>query len=86
MSADRRTGVAKKTNNPYDSVVVQGVYAIGKKFAVRELWISPDLLNGVFPAYGDVLEVAVDFSGFVQEVNFVENEKFALNVRPVNKQ
>lgn len=86
MSAERRSGVGKKSGNPYDSVVAQVVYTIGTKFAVKELWMNPEMLNGAIPGYGDVLDVNVDFGGFVQSVNFVENEKFALNVRPVNNQ
>ena len=31
MSSERKTGVGKKTNNPYDSVVVQVVYKVGEK-------------------------------------------------------
>lgn len=86
MSADRRTGIGKKSGSPYDSVVVQSAYTIGNKFAVKELWINPDLLGGVLPQYGDVLEIQVDFGGYVQSVSFVETEKFALSVRPANKQ
>ena len=86
MSAERRSGVGKKTGNPYDSVVCQCVYTIGNKFAVKELWISPDQLEGAIPQYGDILDVSVDFGGFVQAVKFIENVKFALNERSINKQ
>ncbi len=86
MSAERRSGIGKKTGKPYDSVVCQCVYTIGSKFAVRELWISPDQLEGAVPQYGDILDVSVDFSGFVQAVKFIENAKFALNEHPNNKQ
>ena len=81
MSADRRSGISKKTNQPYDSVVVQGVYVIGTKFAVKELWINPEHLNGVLPEYGNILDVQVDFAGFVQPVVILDNETFALSVR-----
>ena len=86
MSAERRSGVGKKSGSPYDSVVAQVVYNIGNKFAVKELWINPELIGGAIPQYGDVLDVQVDFAGYVQSVNFNENEKFALNVRPAHKQ
>lgn len=85
MSAERRSGVGKKSGAPYDSVVAQVVYNIGNKFAVRELWINPEMLGGAIPVYGDILEVAVDFGGYVQAVSFVNNEKFALNIHNVNK-
>lgn len=81
MSAERRSGIGKKSGSPYDSVVVQGVYTIGNKFAVKELWINPEALAGVLPEYGDVLDVQVDFGGYVQSVVCLENEKFALSVR-----
>ena len=81
MNAERRQGVGKKTNNPYDAVVCDVVYIIGTKFAVKQLWIAPELLEGVVPQYGDVLEISVDFGGFVQAVKFVDNVKFALNER-----
>lgn len=85
MSAERRSGVGKKSGAPYDSVVAQVVYNIGDKFSVRELWINPEMLSGVIPAYGDILDVHVDFGGYVQSVSFINNEKFALNVHSVNK-
>ena len=84
MSAERRSGVGKKSGNPYDSVVAQVVYPMSNKFLVREIWINPQMLGGAIPAYGDVLDVSIDFNGYVQAVAFVENKKFALNVRPVN--
>ena len=84
MSADRRNGIGKKSGIPYDSIVVQGVYSMGNKFSVRELWINPDMTGGAVPQYGDILDVHVDFGGYVQSVSFVEKKKFALNVRPVN--
>ncbi len=80
MSSERKTGVGKKTNNPYDSVVVQVVYKVGEKYFVKELWINPQMLHGYIPEYGDVLEIQVDFNGFVQAVIYVENEKFELTV------
>ena len=86
MSAERRSGVGKKSGTPYDSIVAQVVYNIGTKFSVKELWISPDMIQGALPAYGDVLDVQVDFAGYVQAVSFIESEKCSLNVRPVNKQ
>lgn len=85
MSAERRSGVGKKSGVPYDSVVAQVVYNIGNKFAVRELWINPEMLGGAIPVYGDILDVTVDFGGYVQAVSFVNNEKFALNIHNVNK-
>jgi len=86
MSAERRSGIGKKSGSPYDSVVVQGAYTIGNKFAVKELWINPDTLGGVLPQYGDILDIQVDFGGYVQSVSFIENEKFALSVHQANKQ
>lgn len=80
MSAERRSGISKKTNQPYDFVVVQGVYAIGTKFAVRELCINPEYINGDLPQYGDILELQVDFAGYIQSVSLVVNETFALHV------
>ena len=86
MNAERRQGVGKKTNNPYDAVVCDVVYVIGNKFAVKQLWIAPELLEGVVLQYGDVLDISVDFGGFVQAVKFLDNVKFALNERINNKQ
>ena len=80
MSAERRSGISKRTSQPYDSVVVQGVYVIGTKFVVKELWINPEHLAGAMPKYGDILDIQVDFGGFVQAVSFVETETFALHV------
>ena len=85
MSSARRSGIGKKSGSPYDSVVIQGVYTINGQFAVKELWISPEVLGGALPTYGDVLDIQVDFGGYVQSVTFAENEKFALNVRHDNK-
>ena len=86
MSADRRQGISKKTNMEYNSIVCDVVYKIGMKYAVKQLWIDPNLLQGVVPQYGDVLEISVDFGGYVQAVNFLDNIKFALNERTINKQ
>ena len=87
MSAERRTGVSKKTNNPYDSVIVEGVYTgAGNKLLVKQLWIDPNMLDGVLPQYGDVLDVSIGFSGFIDTVKFIDTEKVSLSVRPVNKQ
>lgn len=81
MSAERKNGVSKKTNNPYDSVIVEGVYtAQGNKLVVKQLWIDPNMLGGVLPQYGDVLDVSVGFGGFIDSVKFIENEKCALSV------
>ena len=85
LSAERRSGVGKKSGAPYDSVVCQSFYTIGTKFAVKELWISPEQLQGVIPQYGDILDVSVDFGGYVQAVKFIENTKFALNEHANNK-
>ena len=38
------------------------------------------MLHGYIPEYGDVLEIQVDFNGFVQSVTYIENEKFELTV------
>ena len=81
INAESRQGVSKKTNTPYNAVVCDVVYVIGNKFAVKQLWIAPELFEGVVPQYGDVLEISVDFGGFVQAVKFVDNVKFALNER-----
>ena len=79
MSAERRNGVSKKTNTAYDSVVADCVYVVGGKLLVKQLWINPELLpEGEFPQYGDVLDVQVDFGGFIQSVKFLDT-KFALN-------
>ena len=79
MSAERRTGVSKKTNTAYDSVVADCAYLLGDKFLVKQLWINPELLpEGEFPQYGDVLDIQVDFYGFIQAVKFLDS-KFALN-------
>ena len=79
MSAERRNGVSKKTNTAYDSVVADCAYIIDGKFFVKQLWIKPELLpEGVFPQYGDVLDIQVDFYGFIQAVKFLDT-KFALN-------
>lgn len=87
MSAERRTGVSKKTNNPYDSVIVEGVYTgAGNKLLVKQLWIDPNMLDGVLPQYGDVLDVSIGFSGFIDTVKFIDTEKVSLSVRPVTKQ
>ena len=86
MSAERRSGVSKKTNKPYDSVVIQGIYTAVNKYVVKELWIDPAMLEGAIPAYGDVLDVSVGFGGFIDSVKFVEAEKVALNVRKVGNQ
>ena len=87
MSAERKNGVSKKTNNPYDSVIVEGVYTgAGNKLVVKQLWLDPNMLQGVLPQYGDVLDVSVGFSGFIDSVKFVNSEKCALNVHPANKQ
>ena len=80
MRADRRSGVGKKSQKPYDNIVAQIVYQIGQKFAVKELWLDPEMIGGAIPVFGDILDVQVDLAGYVQAVSFVENEKFALNV------
>ena len=80
MSADRKSGVGKKSQKPYDNIVAQIVYQIGQKFAVKELWLDPEMIGGSIPVYGDILDVQVDLAGYVQAVSFVENERFALNV------
>ena len=86
MSAERKNGVSKKTNNPYDSVIVEGVYATpGNKLVVKQLWIDPTMLEGVIPQYGDVLDISVGFSGFIDSVKFITTEKCALSVHPVKQ-
>ena len=81
MSAERKNGVSKKTNNPYDSVIVEAVYTgAGHKLVVKQLWIDPNMLDGVLPQYGDVLDVSVGFSGYIDSVKFIKGEKCALSV------
>ena len=87
MSAERKSGVSKRTNNPYDSVIVEAVYTgTGNKLVVKQLWIDPTMLGGAIPQYGDVLDVCVGFSGFIDSVKFIASEKCALSVHPVKQQ
>ena len=81
MSAERRNGVSKKTNKPYDSVIVEGVYVgAGGKLVVKQLWVDPGMLGGALPQYGDILDVSVGFGGYIDDVSFVADEKCALSV------
>ncbi len=81
MSAERVSGISKKTNKAYEGVVTHVVFLNGDKKEVEAVWVEPSLLpNGEFPQYGQVIDMIYDRRGFLKEVNFISNERFTLNI------
>ena len=83
MSAEYVKGVSKKTNNPYEAVVTDFVYEENGVKKVRSEWVSPDLLKGVVPEYGDIWDFQYGMRGYLTSAKPVLTEKCKLEIYQV---
>ena len=75
MGSIYRDGVSSKTNKPYKAYITHVVYEENGEKRVRELFIPPELIGGVAPQYGDVMELDFGIGGFLISARYLLNEK-----------
>ncbi len=78
MGSIYRDGVSSKTNKPYKAYITHVVYEEGNDKRVREVFINPELIGGVAPQYGDVMDLDFGFGGFLNSAKYLLNEKCKL--------
>lgn len=84
MSANKVSGVSKKTNKAYEAVVTHVVFINGNEKEVEAVWIDPSMLpDGEFPAYGQVIDLTYDRRGYLTSVKFIRDEKCSLEISNV---
>ena len=85
MSSEYRKGVSKSNNKPYEAFVTEIVYEENNVKKVQTVWISPELVGGVQPQFGDVMNLEFSMRGYLTAAKYVLAEKFKLEIFAVGE-
>ena len=80
LSSEYREGVSKKTGKAYKGFFTHAFYEENGVKKVKELFISPELVGGVAPQDGDVMNIDIGFGGFIASARYIQDEKFKINI------
>ena len=80
LSSEYRKGVSKTSNKPYEAFVTEAVYEENGVKKCQTIWISPELVGGVKPEYGDVIDLDFGMRGYLVSAKPVLSEKFKLEI------
>ena len=83
MSSEYRKGVSKTNNKPYEAFVTEIVYEENNVKKVQTVWISPELVGGVQPQFGDVMNLEFSMRGYLTSVKPILTEKCKLEIYQV---
>ena len=85
MSSEYRNGVSKTNNKSYEAFVTEIVYEENNVKKVQTVWISPELVGGVQPQFGDVMNLEFSMRGYLTAAKYVLTEKFKLEIFAVGE-
>ena len=83
MGSIYKEGVSSKNNKPYKAFITHVVYQEGNDMRTKEIFINPELIGGVAPQNGDVMDLDFGFGGYLNSAKYVLTEKCKLEIYPV---